>query len=373
MIDHYLFICNRCTIAPMKSLELAMKAGRARQSPLTGFIHHSYENLERSAETIPVYENFCFALTLFRSKTVENVLEAKTLLERLFAFQTAEGFPLFLHEFPQVKSRKLEKKLSIVAQFLLRDFSPVLGEFLRQKLEGLVRPLERTEEITDLLIQSQLTGEDITSATQWWNKEALCYTGSQKQERGEPAVTLYDLILGEWGGKMPARALQDHPVHLQASLIYPNRVTLSDPVHIWSRRFWGEGSPTHSALLVTAGRLTEDEALYIDLAEEEVHDEVEVSYFVSRFPGAQFLVSGLPSTTFQMGEPITVHSGGLKFEMIFTLESGEGKFWGHLHVGNRPGQLSREKFEAYDRTIALRTIERTKAARIKIAFRLLSG
>ncbi len=358
-------------MAPMKVLELAVKAGRARQSPLTGFIHHSYENLERSAETIPVYENFCFALALFRTKTVENVLEAKTLLERLFAFQTAEGFPIFLHEYPQVKSRKLEKKLSIVAQFLLRDFSSVLGEALRGKLEALVRPIEGTEELTDLLVQSQLNGEDVTPALRWWNSEALCFTGAQKQERGEPAVTLYDLILGEWSGKMAARALRDHPVHLLASLIYPNQVTLPNPSHAWSHRFWGSGNPTHSALLATTGQLTEEDAVFIDLAEKEVHDEIEVSYFVNRVPGSEFLVSGLQSTTFQLGEPITVNSGGLKFEMIFTLESGEGKFWGHLHVGNRPGQLSREKFEAYDRTIALRTIERTKAARIKIAFRLL--
>src|SRR3569832_1741282 len=96
----------------MKSLELALRAGRARQSPQTGFVHHSYENLERSAETIPVYENFCFALALFRTKTVENVLEAKNLLERLLAFQTAEWFPLFLHDYPLVKSRKLEIILS---------------------------------------------------------------------------------------------------------------------------------------------------------------------------------------------------------------------------------------------------------------------
>ena len=354
----------------MKSLELALRAGRARQSPQTGFVHHSYENLERSAETIPVYENFCFALALFRTKTVENVLEAKTLLERLFAFQTAEGFPLFLHDYPQVKSRKLEKKLSIVAQFLLRDFSAVLGDGLRSQLEGLVRPVEQAEEMVDLLIQSQLTGEDVTAATKWWDNDALCFTGPQKQERGEPAITLYDLILGEWSGKMSAHTIRDHPVHLQAGLIYPNQVPLSKPTPMWSRRFWGTGNPTHSAVLATSGQLIEQEALFIDLPEKEVHDEIEVSYFVNRVAGAEFLVSGLQSTTFQLGEKITVNSGGHRFEMTFTLESGEGKFWGHLHVGNRPGQLSREKFEAYDRTIFLRTIERTKAARIKITFRL---
>ncbi|MBP7074403.1 MAG: hypothetical protein KBA81_03345 [Rhabdochlamydiaceae bacterium] len=359
----------------MKSVELAIKAGRARQSPLTGFVHHSYENIERASDTIPVYENFCFALALFRTKSVENILEAKTLLERLFAFQTSEGFPIYLHEFPlvtSVKSRRLEQKLSIVAQFFLRDFSSVLGDFLRSKLESLIRPIDKTEDPADFLIQSQLTGDDIEPALRLWDPIALCFTGPQKQEKGEPAVTLYDLILGEWGGKMPARALPDHPAHLLAALIYPREVSVTQPSQSWTRRFWGTGAPTHSALLNAAGMISEEgDILYIDLPEKEVHDEVEVCYFMNRWPGA-----ALTSTTFQLDEPICIESGGLKFEMIFSLIEGEGRFWGHLHLGNRPGQIGCKaalKHEAFDRTIALRTIERTKPARIKIAFRLLSN
>ncbi len=356
----------------MKSIELAIKAGRARQSPLTGFVHHNYENSERASETIPVYENFCFALALFRTKSVENILEAKALLERLFAFETHEGFPIYLHEFPQVKSRRLEQKLSIVAQFFLRDFSSVLGDFLRSKLEMLIRPIDKTDDLADFLIQSQLTGDDVEPALRLWDPKALCFIGSQKQEKGEPAVTLYDLILGEWGGKMSPRVLQDHPIHLQAALIYPKEVLLSEPLQSWSRRFWGTGSEIHSALLNAAGTLTENnDILYIDLPEKEVHDEVEVCYFINRWPG-----SPLTATTFQLDEPVYIESGGLKFEMIFSLIEGEGRFWGHLHLGNRPGQIGCKgvsKHDAFDRTIALRTIERTKPARIKIAFRLLSN
>ncbi len=368
----------------MKSVELAIKAGRARQSPLTGFVHHSNENPERGSETIPVYENFCFALALFRTKVAENVLEAKVLLERLFAFQTPEGFPIYLHEFPQCKSRKLEQKLSIVVRFLLRDFSAVLGESLRVKLEFLIRPIEKTDDPADFLIQSQLTGEDPSPVIAWWDGKALCYAGpqkqdqkqNQKQDRSEPAVTLFDLIMGEWTARMPARALMDHPLHILASLIYPKSVSTVRLPQIWSRRFWGEGNPTHSALLHTQGAMIEEEdTILIDLPEKEVHDEVEISYFINRYPGAQFLVAGLKSTTFQPGEPVIVKSGGISFEVVFSLLEGDGRFWGHLHLANRPGQIGCKgplKHEAFDRSIALRTIERTKAARIKIAFRLLS-
>lgn len=354
----------------MKSVELALKAGRLKQSPQTGFVHHSYENLEKSSETIPVYENFCFALALFRTKIAENVLEGKALLDRLFAFQTPEGFPIYLHEYPQCKSRKLESKLSIVAQFLLKDFSAVLGEALRSKLELLVRPMEKTDDWADLLIQSQLTGEDPAPALQWWDSQALCFVGPQKQDRGEPAVTLYDLIMGEWTGALSARALADHPIHLQASLIYPKTIQVMECSQLWSRKFWGSGSPTHSALLYAQGAVVEEgSTMIIDLPEKEVHDEMEISYYINRFPGAQFSVAGLKSTTFQLDEALCIESGGKIFEITFSLIEGEGRFWGHLHLGNRPGQIGckgADKHEAFDWRIGLRTIERTKPCKIKI-------
>ncbi len=344
----------------MKSVELALKAGRARQSPQTGFVHHSYENFERSAETIPVYENFCFALALFRTKMSENVLEGKALLEKLFAFQTATGFPVYLHEYPAAKSERLQNKLSMVAHFLLRDFSTVLGESLRTKLAALVRSNEELDWIDHFLLDASKM--EVT----FWDSQALCYSGVQKQVRGEPEVTLIDLMMGEWGGKYSTRALADHPIHLQASLIYPRSVEIKEPAQSWTRLFWGDGHPTHSALLEVA-----EEESVITLPEKEVHDEMEISYFINRVPGAVFTVGGVRATTFQLGEPVRVESGGKCFEITFSQVEGEGRFWGHIHMGNRPGQVVKDKHEAFDWRIALRTIERTKSCRIKIDFRVI--
>jgi hypothetical protein len=366
----------------MKSIELALKAGRLLQSPVTHFIHYSNENPEHAWETIPMYENFCFALSLFRTKIAENILEGKALLEKLFAFQTAEGFPIYLHEYPVCKSRKLGQKLSVVSYFLLRDFAAVLGEGLRAKLQSLIIPLEplrpnSPEEWADFLIQTQISGEDPSSGLQFWDAQALCFLGPQKQERGEPAVTLYDLILGEWTGRFSKRALLDYPTHLQASLIYPKEVFISAPQQQWTRRFWGEGSPTHSALLHTQGSITHEENVaIIDLPAQEVHDAIEISYFLNKHPEVSFTVNGTKSTTFQMDDTIFVQSGATAFEITFSLVEGEGRFWGHLYFGNRPGQIGCKgpfKYEAFDWIIALRTIERTKAARIKITFQLVSN
>ena len=331
----------------MKALDLALKAGRLRQSPITHFVHHCAEHRQHARETIPVFENFCFILALFRTKTADNVLEGKDLLEKLFAFQTAEGFPVYLHEYPQCRSRALLQKISLIAAILLRDFSSVLGEALRTRLQALLMPIaikvnpQTPEDWAEFLIQTQITGDDQTAALQLWDFKALCFKGAQKQDRGEPAVTLFDLILGQWTGRYSDRAVQDHPVHLQASLIDPKTISLPEKSSEkkWIRRFWGEGSPTHSSMLHTQGEVAEEESsILIDLSAKEVQDEVEIAYFLNRHPLTTVSVSGKKATSFQMGESVYVASGSEKFEIVFSLVEGEGRFWGHLSFANRPGQ-----------------------------------
>ena len=69
-------------------------------NPRTGFIHFHYSD-ETAFDTIPLYENACYILSLFRSHNAENILEAKELLRRLLHFQTeGGGFPTYLHEYP---------------------------------------------------------------------------------------------------------------------------------------------------------------------------------------------------------------------------------------------------------------------------------
>ncbi len=51
-----------------------------------------------------------FALALLRSRTTENILEAKAIVDNLLHFQLKEGpsagnFPKYLHEYPNCKQR----------------------------------------------------------------------------------------------------------------------------------------------------------------------------------------------------------------------------------------------------------------------------
>jgi hypothetical protein len=360
----------------MKAVDLALKAGRKRQSDITRFVHHCNEQPEKSSEAIPTYENFCFALALLRSRIAENVLEAKSLLEKLLAFQVDHQFPVYLHEYPTCRYAGLGSKLYPVIFYILRDFHTILGDKLRLQLQELqehyspkeVQSLESPEDWAEFLIHAQLTGQDKTPAFKYWDAACKAFIGPQRQERGEPALTLYDLFLGEWTGQYSSRALQDHPVHLRASLIYPGEAFASSPSQSLCHRFWGSGHPTHSMVLNTSGQIFEEKnSLLIVLPEKEVQEEMEVAYFCNLHPDTQILINHQKATSFQLGDTIQIVSKDRRMEISFSLE-GEGKFWGHLYRGNRPGQLSckgEEKYEAYDWVIGLRTIQRDQRASIR--------
>lgn len=347
----------------MKAIDLALKAGKKRQSLVTGFVHHP------TTETIPVYENFCFALALLRSKVAENMHEAKALLEKLLAFQVKGELPVYLHEYPQCKYAGLKQKLYPVIFFILRDFHSILGENVRTTLHQLLDEMpskgecRSPEDWAEFLILSQITGEDPAPAAEQWDIQTLSFKGQQRQERGEPAVTLYDLFLGEWGGKFSTRALHDHPAHLYASLIYPvsKPLQFSSSTSTLERMHWGEGHPTHSLVLQTKGVL---EGEIVHLPEGDVQEEIEIAYYLNLHPENQILVNQQKATTFQLGDVLQIAE---KFELKLTLESGEGKFWGHLYRGNRPGQLSGDKFEAYDWVIGLRSVKRSGSCRIRVS------
>ena len=71
----------------MRTIDLAYSAGKNRQSPRTGLVHG--EGL--FADTISIYDNFCYAYALLCQKRAETVIEAKSILTRLFSFQTGAG------------------------------------------------------------------------------------------------------------------------------------------------------------------------------------------------------------------------------------------------------------------------------------------
>ncbi|GEM_PF-1761362 len=125
-------------IANVKQLvELVVSIGREYQSPQTGFVHLFYQKLaEPSNDTIPIYENFLFALALIRLPFVKNVQEGKSLIEKLLHFQSEEGnFPLYLHEYPKCVDSYQGARLLLPIYWLLKEYSKELGS----ELEGALK------------------------------------------------------------------------------------------------------------------------------------------------------------------------------------------------------------------------------------------
>lgn len=129
-------------------VDMAVAAGRARQSLQTGYIHHFYHPQNDEAHlTIPLIENFLFVLALLRTKTVENMTEAKEMLEKLLNFQNWEegmhrgNFPIYLHDYPSCKDRFLGAALLPIFYWIHKEFHHVLGNELKSKFESSINAL----------------------------------------------------------------------------------------------------------------------------------------------------------------------------------------------------------------------------------------
>lgn len=127
-------------IRPM--LVLAVQCGHKRKNRETGFIHYSYEEkVNDEGHVIPIVENFLYALALLRTRVMENMQEAKDLLEKLLYFQHMEetafkgNFPVYLHEYPMCKHPCLAARILPIIYWILKDYKNILGEKLRLRLE----------------------------------------------------------------------------------------------------------------------------------------------------------------------------------------------------------------------------------------------
>lgn len=124
-------------------VELAVNCGRKRQSGQTGLVHHYHGAHEGEPHlAVPIVENLLFVLALFKSRTMENIAEAKEILDRLLHFQNghigevgAGNFPLYLHDFPQCKDRFVSAHVSLPLYWILKLFHQVLGQALKERLE----------------------------------------------------------------------------------------------------------------------------------------------------------------------------------------------------------------------------------------------
>ena len=255
------------TTAPFELRDLlnhSLMEGRKRQKAETRWVHYSYDM--KGDYTIPIYENSCFILALFRAKTKETILEAKERLDHFLDFQLSSGlFPTYLHEFPRATNRHLAVHLLAPLFWIESKFKKVLEEPLLKKLQtGLeklfafciaaekerpfpdsvaakLRAFEGRFKIEDfslkslidyenIIIAAQMVGKEgvyVEKALKWWHphlEAAVFEPSSFYQEGFVPLPSLFELFMFTYLKKKPSERFfkTDHITFLRAALFFPS-------------------------------------------------------------------------------------------------------------------------------------------------------
>jgi hypothetical protein len=283
-------------------------------------------------------------------------------------------------------------------------------EKLERLAEQQLEKWQATTHLADLLVGLQMVYSSLKN-TPWtplwlrmeqtWHRDTASYIGPcirEWQEGEEPQPNVYDLYGGYFAGEFSRRATLLHPYHLQGALIQSSsdKFDVKDPSFIvegkykhqnWQticlsekaytvlekrepcpssvdktytpfRLIWGDLHRVHS--LVCQGGCY-DKVEYIldkDLVhlnfnlcensrDEEAAPKREIEFFVDFHPDMLFTSNGQSSTTFELGQPLTLSFGKYQLLIVFDLLEGEGNFLGHISRGNRPSQIHHKNLFRY--------------------------
>ncbi len=407
-----------------KTLELALEEGKRRLSKQTGYIHLFTEDPSTSfQDSIPILENFLYAYALMRSKTAQNILEGKELIERLLHFEKDGNFPVYLHEFPICRDSQFSSQLLPVIFYLLKDFKEGMGEVLSYKVlnlsEKIIEHLQKEPLSTfsknrldaflgtftgkewepaspaewgEFCVCSQMNGLPLDRVTALWDSSRGVFVGPCKerwQEGEEPAVTLLDLFMGEVFDAFSARAQVSHPVHLKAPLIQtcekievkksPFIVLIEEDHRQCFTLYSGDKAKVDSFVIEAKKGSFEIQDKGNDLYEilyafsEDIPGEVdstEISLYASE--GQTIFIGKEKATAFQSGEVLEVCSESVIVKAVVQTDPSQGQWMGHISKGNRSFQKSKVQHSAYDWKIGWRTLRREEKAFLKISLEVKS-
>lgn len=334
----------------MRAIDLAVLAGRTRQSPRTGFVHY-FPGFDGYTDTIPLYENFCFALALFRLKTAEGVTEGKEIIDRLLAFMVDGNFPNYLHEYPKTWDFKLAQKVAPILKQILRDFSTVLNGSFKEKLTRVIE---------------QIQSKESDSAPILYNRQLqLVLSDDRAHERGEPQPLPIEYVLGEKEG-LKGRLLKDH-IHQLYSVIHPSvSVTEIDQSYSWQKnRLYWKGETLHSLHGLNEGETLFNLPAGIDIGKDDIF---EILTYCDISSETDLSINGQKGMVFYLGDTLNIHTPALTVAFQFELIEGSGDFCGHISRANRPSQIANQgvnQYSAYDWQIGLRTLRRNGACKIR--------
>ncbi len=354
--------------------KIALEAGRLAQSPQTKLVHLHYDKpFEERHDTIPLVENFLFALALLRTRMSENVLEAKGLLQHLLHFQNGEGnFPVYLHEFPKCREPFCGAKILPALYWIQKDFGHVLGSELSDNLkasaERIVRHCNSRETpppphiailieayegkplsspptsptaFACALIAAQMQGHPLdglpwNSAFEFWHIGGESYEGPHEYDpryQEGPYRLLYDFFMHTAYDTLPPIS-HPHPYALYAALIQPMEVQQKKEQKEFSvtqeggsfRLMWTDGAERH--VLTSKGKFHHHEHA-ISVGVDELSDDPLFAFELDATDHTKLLVNNEPATVFHQGDRVSVSTSSHRFSFAISLE-GEGRVMGHI-------------------------------------------
>ncbi|MEM8727397.1 MAG: hypothetical protein AAGE99_01590 [Chlamydiota bacterium] len=361
-------------------VDLALDAGRRYLNPRTELIHYCYED-ERSTDTIPLFENLCYCLTLFRTSATDDIREGKERLEHLLAFRKEDGsFPVYLHQYPKgAGSYQALYPLFLIDKHFHRVIENPLRSELRKNLTLPPPQAAITNSNEAGLTALHLVCHDcsLTPLAPFWDVEKKLYVGplgDERQRQGEIETTLFDLFMDS-----SPRILKAHPIHLRASLVFSsaNHRKLSFPIvsgwpkavakgyHLY-RKVWKEGDRLHTLVCQDRNIACEENIfIYPEVIPDE-RDRTELTFYTERCDGKTVLIDGEKGTVFRLEAVISILTPVKTVKFTFDIVEGEGDLLGRLSFGNRPAQLETADFTAYDWKIGIFSLRRTPRLKLRL-------
>jgi hypothetical protein len=381
-------------------------------------------------QTIPILENMYCVLALFRQRLSDPILEGKNLLEKLLAFEVEGNFPIYLHQYPHCRDRCLSMHMLPIFHALLKDFRSVLGEELIIKIEGITQRIvahahkmqkekklpptaeykfegflgilrekmpSNSFEWADYLIALQMmpkslfvTNERKKALGHWSRTLGIFVNGtvSHPQEGFYPKMTLFDLFMYLQQGVFVRGIAPSNPLLLAACLvtcfdeeekflIQEDEAVVSSFVPQAKESFtltWKEQEMIRSLAIASTKGVFQFQKIGevfrmiftypVEVPDEEGQEEL--AFYIDAQAKVELFVNGNRSTTFKPSDDVAWHTAQKRLSFSITIVEGEGKIMGHLLKGNRPSQVLKDPFKAYDWKIGLRTLKRDSHLKLQI-------
>jgi hypothetical protein len=373
-------------------MKKALECFEKYKSPQTGMIHfYVHDPYGQAHDTIHLGRNFLYVLALLKSHNPEGV----RLLKHLLNFQVDGLFPLYLHDYPFVRlsSDQLDICATLIAiqkeyrslclesmrealkkEEALSDFDKQRQKVLLALLEGKeLKPeftISSSQELSSLVCLSSLIDFQDTFS-RYFCRQTRTYSGPVFKEMWYKDKRERTLFSDYMRMSMGEDIKEMDPCQMFYPLIGPFVEKWAECYEVAEERVSGDFHLTF---------YPQDFRYHSEKKGKEWHHFFELTkpfdpsdskdpqiiFYLNHPEKAKVFVEGQRALVFYNKEEVICDMGECKFSLIFEFDSKEIDGVGTILRGNRPVQIVKDKFCAYDLLIALRTPRWKEGARVKV-------